>query len=78
MFEEMKPTPTPEPNPDAAYEARLKAARATAEKHGYYWSVLSDEEKIEYELALSRTDFQQEIALVVAKLKCLLPCMPIT
>ena len=73
MVDHLNPPAAPEPNPEAAYQARLQAARETAAKHGYYWSVLSDEEKIEYELALSRVDFEQEIALIVAKLKCMLP-----
>jgi len=73
MIEEMNTQAAPETIPEAAYQARLQAARETAEKHGYYWSVLSDEEKVEYQLALARNDFEQEIALIASKLKCLLP-----
>ena len=80
MVEEMNvnatPEPTPEPDKEASYQARLQAARETAAKHGYYWSVLSDDEKIEYELALSREGFEQEIALITAKLKTMLPLFP--
>ena len=73
MIEEMNVSTAPTPDPEVAYQARLQAARETAARHGYYWSVLSDDEKIAYEMALSREDFEQEIALIVAKLKCMLP-----
>ena len=76
MVEEMNANATPTQDPEAAFEARLKAAKEIADKHGYYYSVLSDEEKVEYALALSGEGFEQEIALLKAKMKCMMLLYP--
>ena len=68
MAEQMNNNGTPKSSPGADFESRLKAAREIAEKHGYYYSVLSDEEKIAYELADPCEGFDQEIKLLKAKL----------
>ena len=73
MAEEMNMTAAQEPNPEASFEARLKAASEIAEKHD---SVLSEEEKVEYALALSGGGFEQEIALLKAKMKCMMLLYP--
>ena len=69
MVEDMNTTAALEPDKEAAVEARFLAAKEIADKHGYYYSVLSDEEKVEYRLALSREGFDQEIALLQTKMK---------
>jgi hypothetical protein len=68
--------PTPELSPEAALEDRFQAEKAIDDKHGYYYSVLSDDEKIAYRLALAREGFEQEIALLKAKMKCMIPLYP--
>jgi hypothetical protein len=77
MTDELNNTvPTPELSPEDALEARFQAEKAFADKHGYYYSVLSDDEKIAYRLALAGEGFEQEIALLKAKMKCMLPLYP--
>ena len=68
MVELMNPTATPVPDPAASLESRFQAEKAIADKHGYYYSVLSDEEKIAYRLAASCEGFDQEIQLLKAKI----------
>jgi hypothetical protein len=63
-------------SPEAALEARYQAEKEIADKHGYYYSVLSDDEKIAYRLALDSEGFEQEIALLKARMKCMLPLYP--
>ncbi len=79
MSEILCATAAPEPNEEpsatdpkeAAFMARLNAAREIANKHGYYFSVLSEEEKVEYALALEREGFEHEIAFIKTKVKCM-------
>jgi len=61
-------TATPLPHPNGPFEVRLKAGREIVEKHGYYYPVLSDEEKIAYELAASCEGFVEEIRLLKTKI----------
>jgi hypothetical protein len=68
MVDDMNPTATPVPDPTASLEARFQAEKAIVDKHGYYYSVLSDEEKIAYRLAASREGFDQEIQLIMTKI----------
>lgn len=60
-----------EPNPDrsaldpqeeASFEAGLKALEM-AKKHGYYYSVLGEQQRIDYVMALAHDD-EDEIALL--------------
>ena len=76
MVEEMNTTAAQEPNKEAAIEARFLAAKEIADKHGYYYSVLSGEEKVQYRLALSREGFDQEIALLQTKIKSMQLLLP--
>ena len=69
MVEDMNTAATPEPDKDAAVEALFLAEKKIADKHGYYYSVLPDEEKAAYRLALSQEGFDQEIALLKTKMK---------
>jgi len=64
------------PDPNAPFDVRLKTERDIAEKHGYYYSVLSDEEKVAYELAASCEGFGEEIRLVKTKLHSLQVLFP--
>ena len=61
------PSP-PDPAREAAVEAAYLTAKEFAHKHGYYYSVLPDEEKPQYRLALEEKGFDQEIALVKTKM----------
>ena len=77
MVENVNKNSPVEHNPDsaesqskeAALEAAFLAAKELADKHGYYYSVLPDEEKAAYRLALSQEGFDQEIALLKTKMK---------
>ncbi len=62
-------TATPEPNPAATLEVRYKSAEEVADKHGYYYSALSDEDKIEYRLAARQEGLTEEIKLLKMTLK---------
>ena len=61
------PTP-PDPAREAAIQAAYVSAKEFSHKHGYYYSVLPDEEKPQYKLALEEKGFDQEIALVKTKM----------
>jgi hypothetical protein len=57
--------PTPrDPGKEAASDSRLQTENAFAAKHGYYYSVLSDEDKIAYEMAARQEGLSEEIKLV--------------
>ena len=62
----------PTPDHEAELEARYQAAKEFNDKHGYYYSVLSDEEKIQYRLALSAEGCDQEIALVKSRMRSMI------
>ena len=68
MVEDMGTAAAQEREREAALEAAFLAAKELADKHGYYYSVLSDKEKVQYRLALSREGFDQEIALLKTKM----------
>ena len=76
MVEEMC-TVAPGPNQESdleeevRFEAGLKAAMETAKKHGYYYSVLGEQERIDYVMALAHDD-EDEIALLRAQIKAAL------
>ncbi len=80
MVEETR-TVTPGPNhesdreEEARFEAGLKAAMEMAKKHGYYYSVLGQQERIDYVVALAHDD-EDEIALLRAEIKAVLALNP--
>ena len=57
---------TNEPQP--SYESRRAAASRIAEDHGYYYSMLSDDDKIQYELAAEEVGLGEEIKLLKTKI----------
>ncbi len=84
MVDTLCTTATPEPNPDhssldpeeeARFEAGLKAAMEITRKHGYYYSVLGEQERIDYVMALAHDD-EDEIALLRAQIKSVLALYP--
>ncbi len=76
MVEEMRTTaPEYDPNQacldpeeEARFEARLKVAAEVAKKHGYYFSVLGEEQRIDYVIALADGE-GEEIALLKSEVK---------
>jgi len=84
MMQDLTTTAAPEPNPDrpgldpeeeARFEAGLKAAMEVAKKHGYYYSVLDQQQRIDYVMALAHDD-EDEIALLRAEIKAVLALNP--
>ncbi len=84
MVENLCITATPElnldhssldPEEEARFEAGLKAAMEIARKHGYYYSVLGEQERIDYVMALAHDD-EDEIALLRAQIKSVLALYP--
>jgi hypothetical protein len=61
-------TLTREPDRAADLEARFQTEKEIADKHGYYYSVLSDDEKVAYRLAASCEGFDEEIHLLKTKI----------
>ncbi len=59
-----------DPEAEARFEARLKVAAEVAKKHGYYFSVLGEEQRIDYVVALSEGD-SEEIALLESEVKAM-------
>ena len=79
MVEEMR-TIAQEPNQEsdpeeAAFEADLKAAMEVAKKHGYYYSVLDRQQRIDYVMALAHDD-EDDIALVRSEIKAMKALYP--
>lgn len=83
MVENLR-TAAPQPNPDqsavdseeeARLDARVKAAIETARKHGFYYSVLGEQERIDYIVARAHDD-EDEIALLRAQIKAMLALNP--
>ena len=83
MVEETR-TIAPEPNPgqsgvdpdeEAHFQAHLNAAIEVARKHGYYYSVLDEQQRIDYVMALAHDD-EDEIALLRAQIKSVLVLYP--
>jgi hypothetical protein len=83
-MQDVTTTAAPEPNPgrpsldpeeEARFEAGLKAAMEIAKKHGYYYSVLGEQERIDYVMALAHDD-EDEIALLRAQIKSVLALYP--
>ena len=57
-----------DPEEEARFEARLKVAAEVAKKHGYYFSVLGEEQRIDYVIALADGE-GEEIALLKSEVK---------
>ncbi len=57
-----------DPEEEARFEARLKVAAQVAKKHGYYFSVLGEEQRIDYVVALAE-DEGEEISLLKSEVK---------
>ena len=57
-----------DPEEEARFQARLKVAAEVAKKHGYYFSVLGEEQKVDYVIALAEGD-SEEIALLRSEVK---------
>ncbi len=57
-----------DPEEEARFEARLKVAAEVAKKHGYYFSVLGEEQRIDYVVALADGE-GEEIALLKSEVK---------
>ncbi len=83
-MEDLTTTAAPEPSPDqsgldpeeeARFEAGLKTALETAKKHGYYYSVLGEQARIDYVIALTHDD-EDDIALLRAQIKSTLALYP--
>jgi hypothetical protein len=68
MYDHLNVPSPPDPAREAAIEAAYLSAKEFAHKHGYYYSVLPDNEKPQYKLALEEKGFEQEIALVKTKM----------
>ncbi len=66
---------TLDPNEEAAFEADLKAAMEVAKKHGYYYSVLDRQQRIDYVMALAHDD-EDDIALVRSEIKAMKALYP--
>ena len=87
MVEETRtiaPEPNHESDPDeeARFQAHLKVAMEVARKHtlprpvgGYYYSVLDEQQRIDYVMALAHDD-EDEIALLRAQIKSVLAVYP--
>ena len=59
-----------DPEEDALFEADLKAAFEVAKKHGYYYSVLDRQQRIDYVVALADGE-GDEIALLRSEVKAM-------
>ncbi len=57
-----------DPEEEARFEARLKVAAEVAKKHGYYFSVLGEEQRVDYVIALADGE-GEEIALLKSEVK---------
>ncbi len=57
-----------DPEEEARFQARLKVAAEVAKKHGYYFSVLGEEQKVDYVIALAEGE-GEEIALLKSEVK---------
>ena len=57
-----------DPEEEAKFQARLKVAAEVAKKHGYYFSVLGEEQRVDYVIALAEGD-SEEIALLRSEVK---------
>ena len=57
---------TNEPQP--SFESRRATAAEINEEHGYYYSMLSDDDKIQYELAAKEVGLGEEIKLLKTKI----------
>ncbi len=57
-----------DPEEEARFEARLKVAAQVAKKHGYYFSVLGEDQRLDYVVALAEGD-SEEIALLKSEVK---------
>ncbi len=57
-----------DPEQEAEFQARLKVAAEVANKHGYYFSVLGEEQRLDYVVALAEGD-SEEIALLKSEVK---------
>ncbi len=57
-----------DPQEEALFEADLKTAMEVAKKHGYYYSVLDRQQRIDYVMALAHDD-EDDIALVRSEIK---------
>ena len=66
---------TPDPEGDARFDARIKIAIETVKKHGYYYAVLGEQERIAYVAALAHDD-EDEIALLRAQIEAALALSP--
>ncbi len=60
-----------DPEEEARFQARLKVAAEVAKKHGYYFSVLGEEQKVDYVVALAEGD-SDEIALLKSEVKAMI------
>ena len=60
-----------DPEEEARFQARLKLAAEVAKKHGYYFSVLGEEQKVDYVVALAEGD-SDEIALLKSEVKAMI------
>ncbi len=67
--------PALDPEEEARLDARIKAAIETAKNHGYYYSVLGEQEKIDYVVARAHDD-EDEIALLRTQIKATLALDP--
>ena len=61
---------------EATLESRYLAEKEFMDKHGYYYSVLSDEDKIAYRLAAQSKGLDDEIALLRLKTRDALVLYP--
>ncbi len=59
-----------DPEEEARFEARLKVAAEVAKKHGYYFSVLGEEQRVDYVIALADGE-GEEIALLKSEVKAI-------
>ncbi len=59
-----------DPEEEARFQARLKVAAEVAKKHGYYFSVLGEEQRVDYVIALADGE-GEEIALLKSELKAM-------
>ncbi len=59
-----------DPEEEARFQARLKVAAEVAKKHGYYFSVLGEEQRVDYVIALADGE-GEEIALLKSEVKAM-------
>ncbi len=60
-----------DPEEEARFQARLKVAAEVAKKHGYYFSVPGEEQRIDNVVALAEGD-SDEIALLKSEVKAMI------